>query len=1511
MVQVGGSAAINGFLYQLLNHLSWMAHAEFRGDGQDVPSTACIVLEPKDGGDARREGCGIYLVEQYKARPESTWPVRQIIEGVLPNLLLAVKVPPPTGAVYRFVTDGKPGRLRLFNQFLRAVREADSPDDLDHHETHAFARDAEQWHLSHRGLFDKILGITAGPSRRKDLQSEAAVWHLLRHFEMQFETGSDPIIHGIDRLLRKYCDDLGDERMVRQRLVGTLMERLSNGELRLNAADVAAIFKGVGLQPDRMQKLALLSETLGKFVNDALEANDYRAYVDVRSSPPWDCSASVLLIHGASGSGKTWQLAKLARSCVQRRDPVLWVTGIGSATDILNNAMRTIWQEALGATNTKEPSALTNHYKEMNPGAQMPWLTVAVDDVQDLEVARALVSHPWERWGMRLALTTTNAVAESLRPHLYNFLQLLEVDQFSLDEIDSLLGLHGHVWGDLPSDLQKLLRTPILAGLYLRLPYDSFSSAPNAEYEIFEAYWDRLPVRAAHGDDGILLAIAGACLKGDPYPIPRTNWQSCGLGERSLARLVSSGWLRCLPGGDVAFLHDRLLNWAVAVELVHRLRADRETPEEIGETLKACIYEFSQGNSRRLDYVPMDVLWLLSGDPTQTQSLLRIVQMLETSPNYGGYGKVFYDRLLPSLGGRALPVFIARLDAMDDAQAPMYKYRLIADGLAKLAEQKCVDLTTSVDRLLSCDGPGKNEVGLLLAQADPRPAWLDDIWKIHLRNSRAQDSHVRRETTVAALRATVPMNTDWLRELLVTGDGMVQSYRDLIYLLLTLELRPARHLWEELKHTIREKISPISARPFMQCIGRFRDRPMITVLHEYLGCQDDFVDIAAFSSLAQLDPDAALARLVELPQPRRCTTVSWWLPTLLACRRKQTQEMLLKLAKMEPDPVRELVFVYRDHQDDLDGATLNFILTEFELQLGQALPNIGGERPQWPARVLDFLCRINAPAFVARLRKEAGGMLEALVLKLACDRIADQIGYHDPLLHEARRFLIRLGGEGITILVNEELRASKYWPRHGGLKWASVRPNRETARSLARIAMRPLTLDANGQPDSKAEDEYYYALEALAVLGADQELVAAIWSADCFVVSSKLSALRGERPPMDTAITAGARGTLADESAPPERLRKALGIAWVSGDRTFVSAVMRVLERYPADSELAGLACITLHHLGDKSTDFASRTYDLLFAEKNRIFAANALFSMGEPGFAKLKLYLEHVPFTEWEELHADIVNGLSDEDSERDRTIQWAGELCKNSVTLRPLYGTAAESADPAVREKIVERAFYQGHCIADHAVDAIRALAKFDHVRALQALERRLKTSRDDARELCLLLAKLESKAAAERLVEYAHQKNANRSASAMGLRKLSAADVDPLLADMLADENSETRAIAAELAGWMPGKRLEKTLTGLVETEAEEDVRQAVFKALERKRRERMGKGLIRSIPNTPPHQCWAVCEAIVDLTDPYLLTDVNDELWIGKYTDKMEPVLHFYLQERIAKKMKDLESASARK
>ena len=218
----------------------------------------------------------------------------------------------------------------------------------------------------------------------------------------------------------------------------------------------------------------------------------------------------------------TWQV--LGRVWKARRTATL-VLGAKTTEDILTRAARDIWQEGLGETPEKSLIAVSNFLRELVPNTPIPLLTVAVDDIQDVDVARDLIRRDWMRWRMRLILVVPDTIARGLEHTDSETIHVHRIGDFSVNELDALLKQHGQQWADLPSDLKKLLCKPILAGLFLELSYTSFQDAPCSEYEIFEKFWEKIVAKCRPGDEGIVTALAAHTHEGKSYPLPRPEWQ--------------------------------------------------------------------------------------------------------------------------------------------------------------------------------------------------------------------------------------------------------------------------------------------------------------------------------------------------------------------------------------------------------------------------------------------------------------------------------------------------------------------------------------------------------------------------------------------------------------------------------------------------------------------------------------------------------------------------------------------------------------------------------------------------------------------------------------------------------------------------------------------------------------------------------------------------------------------------------------------------------------------------
>ena len=199
----GGAAAINGFLYQLLSHLQVLATVTFtrRLRGGTIHQ-AQIVLEPVGGGDARALGSGHYLVEQYKTRTNKTWSIADLTT-VLRDLRRAVPNSLPEHGQYRFVTDGRSGRLGAFEAFLADIRQASGPESLDQDTRRRFGNGQ---YKTNQAFFWQLNADT-----REDLtDGHARLFHLLARFCALFRVTQSALEADIDELLHPYAPDPAD-----------------------------------------------------------------------------------------------------------------------------------------------------------------------------------------------------------------------------------------------------------------------------------------------------------------------------------------------------------------------------------------------------------------------------------------------------------------------------------------------------------------------------------------------------------------------------------------------------------------------------------------------------------------------------------------------------------------------------------------------------------------------------------------------------------------------------------------------------------------------------------------------------------------------------------------------------------------------------------------------------------------------------------------------------------------------------------------------------------------------------------------------------------------------------------------------------------------------------------------------------------------------------------------------------------------------------------------------------
>lgn len=1473
MTQAGGPAAINGFLYQILHHLGWLANVTLTGTLAEQEITdARLVLEPRTGGDARAEGAAIHLVEQYKTREGATWSLADI-HSVLRDLRKAVSPARPDYARYRFVTDGRPGRLDELYGLLASVRSAASPDHLS---------------AGDRDTLDRVATTTRSESLHSTADERNLVFHLLSHFEMKFGVSADVCSAAVEKLLRRYAPDLGDEKRIRQQLVGMLLEELSQGETQLDAPRVAAMLRDAGLNPDRLRKLATLAETMSALTSRRVSRLKYDSERDVRHAPVWPSDKPVLLIAGDSGVGKTWQLGRLLESCAHERQIVTLVPCAQTREDLLTQASRDFWQTGLGETSEKSIPALSNHLRELEPDSAGPRLTIALDDVQDVDLARALARQDWNAWSMRLVLTVPRTLAQSLAMTDGVATHVHEVSEFSVDELDALLRIRGQRWAELPPDLKRLLRNPILAGLFLELPYASVQTAPRSEYEIFERFWQRIPLKGQPGDEGILTALAAHMREARPYPLPRSRWEAVSLTEEAATRLDATGWLRINANGEAAFSHERLLNWAIAKSLVRELQRGDLSLEEVAAFVTAEGTGDDQRIRQRLGYVPMDVLWLLAEDEVNTDATVDLVARMEPGFAFGSHGAALYTDLLPTLGKRAVPILVERLRTLETSSSGDYTAGLIAKAFASLATQERAALGEPIALLLNAPSRRSQNVAIAALTAAPDPQHLDRLWELHQERVDALDDkddpsrYPDYKASFEALEAATPGCPGWLRDRILEADAHRERVSELAYLLSNLEHPEASQIWAATRDALIAKVSSDKPRSLLNCITRFADREQTSFVLAQLSQSKDFAGAAALEALSVLDPMGAIERLADVRDAERNLSRNQWLPMLLHAHPEETRRRILEIAETDANGRVMIEILFGDRPDEMDGAILRFLLRALETDLRQRLDEALTGDPHWITRPLELIGRITHPKLLHVLQEEAGSELEQMVSAVASSHVRIDSRMRDHVRESARRALILIGGSGIARLIEAELSSEHYWVRHAGLNWAFLRAEGDIVERLVEIARRPVPRDASGKPESEPYLEFYQAITALAALGPDAVLVETLWQTGMAAVPVDLAALRSHRGPLPKDLTERARRVL-ENAETEEALLTALVIAWISRDTDLISSVRSVFDSADPESRAARHACIALQELGDQSDDFARLALRLVRSEANAAWGLNALLSLGDRGLELLGRWLEGrnaVSRTD----HDDVaIRALYQSPRTRELSVAAAVDRClRGRFLLDGPYEIAAEASDLAVREQILDKAFATRAFVTTLPLRAIEGLAKFDARRAVEAIEIGLHAHPKIENELCQLLVRIAPATAADILLEAACscERESLRKSAGRALRRLDPAVVSRVLVDQLGRSPSQRRA-AAELAGWLPMPEVAEALGHAADRDSAREVRHAALVALERHRREASVRALLAAFPSATSALRWSLLVAILDAADPQLLTDSRDPLWLGQF------------------------------
>jgi hypothetical protein len=1522
MPQAGGSATIYGVLYQLLGTVHWASKIQYFAErqGEDLTDVR-LTIEPSDGGgDVRIVSSECRIVEQWKAKSGSgTWSVRQLVEEVFPDLYRAVE----TGALdrrctYRFVTEGRRGKWMDLNAFLKECRDLGGSSDpvnaLDDSEEMAFLHGELHTRLAFFNWIVKTLRGHLDIAADGEELTHKKLLHLLRNFEIEELRTMETLCREVNSILLGVVDLLEQVEPKRRELCGLLLEYAGKGNVTVTPQD---LLQSVGLEANSLGDWTALRERLKSNVLDQMEREwSYSANDDMRAPPTWPPGKRIVLLSGESGQGKTWQLGALALDAFRISGLATIATATGDAERDIQSAADLVWQDTLDHDGSLPPNRLAKRLRKVAPNIADPWLTVCVDDVQDADEVRRLITHDWNRCGARLAISTSPSVARSMKGTYSSSVEVIDVQDFSLLELREYLELQGHEWGLLPNDVRALLTRPLLARLFCEVA-DKSTWIPVHEYDLFERFWLRLRdarSQANHPADVECVRILAATVidETSAYPWPQKTVSELLHEPGAQLRLESIGWLRRLDGDRVEIWHDRLLNWAVAEVLVARRQANAITTGSLAERLaRLCDPNRMEISGKFLGYVPMDVLWL-AGDHNRglRHELASLLEALEETPLYRGYPESLYERVLPTLGERIIEAMLSRVRATADREFNPYP-RFVANAIYQIGSQQAQFISPWGRKLIDDPEQAVRDVGMRVLTKFPDSDALDRLWELHRASYAAyesksvQDYWLLYDVTFSALRACVRVAPSWLIGAIESANPDNEPVSELAFLVASLEGATGRQIWLETKQTLFSKVPPKKYRSLARCIWQHSDDTEIERLEGWLDVHHDLVSPTAFSALVRLSPQRAIAGLQALRHMDLYTTRDWWIHGLLREFSADTLAAIRRLMQDNPDDFWTIALIFQGNEDLLDSQTLNLLLDELDrrCETVQQPPDGTSQVNLW--HPVNLIAEVSRADLLDVIEDRANTTLEKRLTAIACIRVDKQ---QDPDLPGLQRVLLKINGPGFTELVNHELRSSNQHSQLHGVRWATVRPDSDTHALLRSISLSDGFWNGGDYPLLQKK-----AAVALAVLGENEAVVAngLRWGD----VLQELAEVRQGQHGMSDRDLQAAIGMLASDNN--RERTAALHILSISGRQDSAAKARHVLQENSPDDGLNRAAIWALGSLVDTHSETVDLIAPYLRIPANHHAAAVALARIGTSS-ALSELYKELlrigiIPGSPDGLMLAANLNGHSEY-----RTV--VAQQVWTTLAANPWWGcsyellaSVTELEDPKIREFLIRAADEtdDGTHIVGKRASTIRALAKLDPESARRACQTSISMRRKGCELLPAILLEIDEDSAIQFLCDAGASASSTLVRHSIGRafrlasKQMHVVDV---LRKMLEAADSNVRFSAAELAGFLGPGILNRELINAASRDFAPKVCKAATDALCRQRRESNVAELLVRLKESTGSRSWSLLDAILDTADPYLLKSASDKLWIGAFLPAEKQHCWIHIRDRLQERIRDVDSAA---
>lgn len=709
-------------------------------------------------------------------------------------------------------------------------------------------------------------------------------------------------------------------------------------------------------------------------------------------------------------------------------------------------------------------------------------------------------------------------------------------------------------------------------------------------------------------------------------------------------------------------------------------------------------------------------------------------------------------------------------------------------------------------------------------------------------------------------------------------------------LLANLKNPVARSIWLEVKSDLFRKMAQPKLGYLADCIRSFLDAAEASRLESWLSIEEEGTDLKAFRALAWVDPDRAVQLLATLPlQNLASHYFGSWFPILLFKRPEKTQRALRDRMQASETDFWGVGALYVWHEESMAPEMVSMLLDRVPYE------------NSWTSlrRPLEILSRVHRLDLLRVFEERAGSTVDRHLGELGASLIKSS-EKHD--LSSLFSVLLKIGGEGIKLLIQAGLGSSNPRWQNEALGWAWILPHESAATTTLRI---PGFLALIGQ--DRALVEAIIALEADDPWRPNWRLE---WLQD-------LRLLRRGKPPIQDEDLAPAFEALRSDDK-GKQLRGLEAVA-ISGRADLLSHLPEWLERLKDQDFLEldwRVACV-VEFLGEtpESINYLAETLDF------ERFPSSLSILYGRTGAEALPLRLEqHLlnhrgPFGETE---MGFALTLSQSGTVSPAILREVWNLGISPYYRRHLYyqsphkeafWKALVKLDSDEAKEELWKASQDCNQREDRRLDALPALTLLDSEAAFEIAVRHLRNSEAKSTKFVQLLLELDSCQAIPVLIEQAaRERQTDVLWTIARMLRRSRPQVEREIQAKLGSPDFRTRRSAVYLAGWQGSDFLREDLQRMAAEDTDDDVQWECLRALDLQDKERSVLDLMEAFRQAKGIARWSYLESILELGDPSLLLTKEDPLWLGQIITEDMGAMEIHAIFRLEKRSKELERAA---